>query len=221
MKISVATTLALALFLFICPQFSSAQGPEIIKLPTPQTEGGKPLMQALKARQSTRGGFGPMEKLSLQTISNLLWAADGVNRPPNHRTAPSAVDWQNVHIYLTTPDGLFLYLPEAHQLQVISKKDVRGIAGMQDFVPTAPLNLIYIADMSKTKTMKWQGEDVGVPWTFAGVGTIAQNVYLFCASEGLACILRAMVDPKAVAAEIKLGPDDKLILAQTIAQFKK
>ncbi|NLT65879.1 MAG: SagB/ThcOx family dehydrogenase [Acidobacteria bacterium] len=220
MRKSVIACLSLALMLVLSPDFSSAQGPEIIKLPAPQTEGGKPLMQALKLRQSTRGNFGPAVKLSDQVLSNLLWAADGVNRPDGKRTAPSAVDWQNIQIYVTTPDGLFLYDAPQHALRVIAKKDVRAVAGMQDFVKTAPLNLIYVADMSKTKGMKWEGENPGLTWSFAGVGAIAQNVYLFCASEGLACILRAMADSKAIAQELKLGPDQKFLLAQTVAQFK-
>ena len=223
--------LCLGMFFLIGPQFSASQEPaKVIKLPQPQTEGGKPLMQALKLRQSTRGNFGPEEKLSLQTLSNLLWAADGVNRPGGHRTAPSAVDWQNIQIYVTTADGLFLYDAPQHVLKVISEKDVRAICGLegsatgpmkQDFAKTAPVSLIYVADMAKTKAMKWQGEDVGATWSYAGAGAIAQNVYLFCASEGLACILRAMIDPVQIAKVFGLQPDQKPILTSTIGQFKK
>ncbi len=91
----------------------------------------------------------------------------------------------------------------------------------QDFAKTAPLSLVYVADMAKTKGMKYQGQDVGLPWTYTGAGAIAQNVYLFCASEGLACIVRAMLDEVQVAKTLKLGPDQKVLLTQTIAQFKK
>jgi SagB-type dehydrogenase family enzyme len=187
-------------------------------------------MQALKLRQSTRGNFGPEEKLSLQTLSNLLWAADGVNRPGGHRTAPSAVDWQNIQIYVATADGLFVYDAPQHVLKVILEKDVRAISGLegtasgpmkQDFAKTAPVSLVYVADMSKTKGMKWQGEDVGLPWTYAGAGAIAQNVYLYCASEGLACIIRAMIDPAQIAKVFELRPEQKAILTSTIGQFKK
>ncbi|HJX34005.1 MAG TPA: nitroreductase family protein, partial [Desulfatiglandales bacterium] len=189
-------------------------------LPPPQTEGGMPLMQALKLRQSTRGDFGPDTKLPMQLISNLLWAANGVNRPDGKRTAPSAIDWRNIDIYITTADGLFLYDADQHALKVLGRKDVRAVAGMQDFVKTAPLNLIYVADLSKTK---FGGKDMpeAETWSFAGVGAIYQNVYLFCASEGLACIVRAMVDKDAIAKELKLRPDQKVLLAQTVAYFKK
>ena len=224
-KLAVVCTI-FGLLLFANPYFSPAQEPSVIKLPPPQKDGGMPLMKALSLRQSTRGNFGPAEKLSMQTLSNLLWAADGVNRPNaaqperGHRTAPSAVDWQNIDIYVTTPDGLFLYDPIKHELKVLGKEDVRGVAGTQDFVPTAPLNLIYVADLAKAS---FQGKkmDTAEPWSWAGVGFIAQNVYLFCASENLACIIRAMFDANAVIKTLKLRPDQKPLLAQTVAQFKK
>jgi len=205
------------------PVFSSAQDANVIKLPPPQMDGGKPLMQALKLRQSTRGNFGPDVKLSMQLISNLLWAADGVNRPDGKRTAPSAVDWQNIDIYVTTADGLFLYDAPKHELKVLGKEDVRAVAGQQDFVKTAPLNLIYVADFARAKGFGGKGEVMPTAevWSFAGTGAIAENVYLFCASEGLACILRAMVDKDAITNTLKLRPEQKVILSQTVAHFKK
>jgi len=221
MKTFTLACLTLSLFLLIVPSHVSAQEADVIKLPPPQTDGGKPLMQALKLRQSTRGGFGPDVKLSMQVISNLLWAADGINRPESkHRTAPSAVDWQNIDIYVTTADGLFLYDVPKHELKVLGREDVRAVAGMQDFVKTAPLNLIYVADMARA-TFQGKAMDTAEVWSFAGVGAIAQNVYLYCASEGLACIVRAMVDRDAIAKTLKLRPDQKVILAQTVAHFKK
>jgi hypothetical protein len=192
--------------LMMVPSVSLAQNAEVIKLPPPQMEGGMPVMNALKLRQSTRGGFGPEVKLSMQVLSNLLWAADGVNRPGGHRTAPSAVDWQNIEIYLTTADGVFIYDAANHALKVVTKEDVRATAGL---------------DGSGAMKQEYQGQDVGIPWTYAGAGAIAQNVYLFCASEGLACILRAMLDEVQVAKTLKLGPDQKVLLTSTIAQFKK
>ncbi len=227
MKSSAVTCLIAGLLLLI-PCLSLAQ--EVIKLPAPQMTGGKPLMDCLKARQSTRGGFGPAVKLTDQQLSNLLWAADGVNRPPNHRTAPSAVDWQNIDIYVTTPDGLFLYDPIQNALKVITKEDVRATSGLegqasspmkQDFAKTAPVSLIYVADMAKTKGMNYAGQDVGATWSYAGAGAIAENVYLYCASEGLACIVRAMIDPDQIAKVFKLRPEQKAILTSTIGQFKK
>jgi SagB-type dehydrogenase family enzyme len=230
MKQTIVACLSLGLLMFLNPQLSVSQEAKVIKLPPPQTDGGKPLMQALKSRQSTRGGYGPEEKLSMQTLSNLLWAADGVNRPPNHRTAPSAVDWQNIDIYVLDADGVFLYDPTQNSLKVITDEDMRAKAGLegpaagpmkQDFAKTAPVSLVYVANLAKTKAMNYGGESVGLWWSAVGVGAIAQNVYLFCASENLACIVRAMVDATKLSEVFKLGPDQKVMLTSTIAQFKK
>ena len=222
MRKAVVACLIIGLVLCLSSSFSPAQEPEVIKLPPPQKDGGMPLMKALSLRKSTRGGFGPDTPLSLQTISNLLWAADGINRPgTNHRTAPSAADWQNIDIYVTTADGLFLYDPEKHELKVLGREDVRAVAGQQDFVAGAPLNLIYIADTDKAQFGGRAMPEVSNTWSFANVGFIGQNVYLFCASENLACIVRAMADADAIAKTLKLRPSQKFILAQTVAHFKE
>jgi nitroreductase len=221
MRTITVAFLALGLILLLAPPSASAQDGEVIKLPPPQMTGGMPLMQALKLRQSTRGNFGPDTPLSMQTISNLLWAADGVNRPGGHRTAPSAADWQNIDIYVTTASGLYLYDPIKQELKVLGKEDVRAVAGQQDFVKTAPLNLIYVADMARAKFGGKTMPEVEDTWSFANVGTIAQNVYLFCASENLACIVRAMIDKNVAGKALNLRPDQKIILAQTVAHFKK
>lgn len=214
--------LVASLFVFVSVGSAIAQEAEVIKLPAPQMDGGMPLMKALKLRQSTRGNYGPDTPLSIQTISNLLWAADGVNRKDGKRTAPSAVDWKNIDIYITTADGLYLYDAPKHELKVLGHEDVRAVAGQQDFVKIAPLNLIYVADYAKAK---FPGGDGVAPtaetWSFAGTGFIAQNVYLFCASENLACIVRAMADPAAIAKTLNLRPDQKFMLAQTVAHFKE
>ena len=218
----VAVLLITGLFFFVITASASAEEAKIIKLPAPRMDGGMPLMKALKLRQSTRGNYGPDTPLSMQTISNLLWAAFGVNREDGKRTAPSAVDWKNIDIYVTTADGLFLYDAPKHELKVLGREDVRAVAGQQDFVKTAPLNLIYVADFAKAT---FPGSDGVAPtaetWSFAGVGAIGQNVYLYCASEGLACILRAMADGNAIAKTLNLRPDQKFILAQTVAHFKE
>ena len=230
MRNTVVACLMIGLFLCMNPCFSLAQEPEIIKLPPPQKDGGIPLMKALSLRKSTRGDFGPDTPLSMQTLSNLLWAADGVNRPPNHRTAPSAVDWQNIDIYVLTADGVFVYDPIQHSLKVITDEDMRANSGLegssagpmkQDFAKTAPVSLVYVANLAETKTMNYGGESVGLWWSAVGVGAISQNVYLFCASENLACIVRAMVDATKLSQVFKLGPDQKVMLTSTIAQFKE
>lgn len=194
-----------------------AQELKPIQLPKPQTDGGKPLMQALKERRSSREFS--TQKLPPQVLGNLLWAAFGVNRPESgHRTAPSAMNRQEIDIYVATAEGLFLYDAKGHTLQPILAQDVRAETGRQPFVKDAPLNLVYVADYAKMGKMPEDNKSV---WSAAGVGFISQNVYLFCASEGLATVVRGMVDGPALAKTMKLRSDQKVILAQTVGYPKK
>jgi SagB-type dehydrogenase family enzyme len=188
----------------------------VVQLPPPRTTGGKPLMQALKDRHSTRE-FGS-QKLSPQVLSNLLWAAFGVNRPDGRRTAPSAMNWQEVDIYVATPDGLYLYDAKANALHTISTRDVREATGTQDFVKEAAANLVYVADLAKTG--RASGEEQTL-YLGADAGFIAQNVYLFCASEGLAAVVRGSVERPALSKLMKLRPEQKIILAQTVGYPKQ
>lgn len=190
----------------------SAQTEKPIVLPRPQTDGGKPLMQVLKERQSGREFSS--EKLPPQLLSNLLWAAWGVNRPDGRRTAPSASNRQEIDIYVATPEGLYLYNATDHQLQPLVKEDLRAATGRQPYVGQAALNLIYVADQTR----------MGRPddsTAFADTGFISQNVYLFCASEGLATVVRGSVDRESLSKLMKLRPDQKITLAQTVGYPKK
>lgn len=189
-------------------------GPEISdsSLPAPRMEGGKPLMQALKDRQTARDFSA--KKLPAQVLSDLLWAAFGINRPESgKRTAPSARNWQEMEIYVLMEDGAYLYDPRANKLRGIVKGDLRKMAGTQDFVAKAPLNLVYVADIAKMKGV--QPEDQSL-YAGADTGFIGQNVYLFCASEGLATVVRGSVDRKALAVALKLSDQKKITLAQTV-----
>ena len=188
-----------------------------VKLPAPQMDGGKPLMQVLKARQSGRE-FSD-QKLSPQTLSNLLWAAWGINRPDGRRTAPSASNRQEVEIYVTLPEGAYLYDAKAHALNPIASGDLRGATGSQPVAAGAALNLVYVADMAKagrSATDPQQQLNVG-----ADVGFIAENAYLFCASEGLATVVRASVPKAELAKQLKLRPDQQIVLAQSVGYPKK
>lgn len=188
-----------------------------IKLPAPKMEGGKPLMQALKERASTRD-FIP-EKLSDQTLSDLLWAACGVNRPDSgKRTVPSARNWQEINVYVAMESGLYLYDPKAHLLKAVLAEDIRALTGGQPFVTNAPVNLVYVADLSR---MEKAADGDKALYSAADTGFISQNVYLFCASEGLATVVRGNVDRKALAAKMGLRADQKIILAQSVGKKKK
>ena len=186
-------------------------------LPAPQTGGGKPLMQALKDRHSTREFSS--EKLPSQVLANLLWAAFGINRPDTgKRTAPSAMNWQEIDVYVATAEGLYVYDAKGNKLDPILAEDVRGAAGVQPFVKDAPLNLIYVADFAKTGKSSVDDRNF---YTAADAGFIAQNVYLFCASEGLATVIRGSIDRESLAKVMKLGDNQKIILAQTVGYPKE
>jgi SagB-type dehydrogenase family enzyme len=204
------------LTLVACASLALAQEQNPVPLPPPQTTGGKPLMQVLKDRHSTREFSS--QKLSPQTLSNLLWAAFGINRPDDKRTAPSAMNWQEIDIYVAMQDGLFIYDAKANTLKPVLQLDVRGATGQQAFVKDAAVDLVYVADLGKTG--KAGGEDQ-IMYTGADTGFIAQNVYLFCASEGLAAVVRGSVDREAFAKTAKLRPNQKIILAQTVGYPKK
>ena len=205
-----------SIVLIVCAALA-AQDLSPIKLPAPQTDGGKPLMQALKARQSARE-FGA-SKLAPQVLSNLLWAAWGLNRPDGHRTAPSASNKQEIDVYVVMAEGAYLYDAKANVLTPVASGDLRGLTGTQPFPATAALNLVYVADMTKTGrpvTDPQQALNVG-----ADAGFISANAYLFCASEGLATVVRASVDKAALGKALKLRDSQIIVLAQSVGYPKK
>jgi SagB-type dehydrogenase family enzyme len=188
-----------------------------IQLLKPQFDKGRPLMQVLKDRSSSRSFS--KEKLALQVISDLLWAAFGVNRPETgKRTAPSAMNWQEIDIYVAMSEGLYLYDAKAHMLKPILSEDIRPMAGRQEFVKDAPINLIYVADYSRMGTATKEDKDL---YSAADTGFISQNVYLYCASGGLATVVRGSIDREALAKVMKLRSDQKVILAQSVGYPKK
>jgi hypothetical protein len=167
-----------------------------VALPKPDMVGGKPLMQALKERHSTRE-FSPTP-LPLEVLANLLWAANGVNRPPaDKRTAPSAKGWHEIDVYVATADGLYLYDAKLHVLKLVVAQDLRALTGRQDFVKDAPVNLVYVADLAR-------------------MDADAKNVYLYCASQGLATVVRGWVDKDALAKAMQLKASQRVVLAQTV-----
>jgi SagB-type dehydrogenase family enzyme len=186
-----------------------------IKLPLPKQAGGKPLFEALKDRKSTRE-FGD-EKLNFKVISNLLWAAFGLNRLDGHRTAPSARNWQEIDVYVALKRGLYLFDPHANVLRQVLAEDIRAATGMQDFVGTAPLNLVYVADLARMSASDRTEQRF---YSAIDTGFISQNVYLFCASEGLATVVRGLVDRRSLAKLMQLRPQQRVIVVQTVGYPK-
>jgi SagB-type dehydrogenase family enzyme len=209
----LSVVLPLCLVFLFSTVFVYAEDLKTVQLPQPQTDGGKPLMQVLKERKTTRE-FSD-QKLSPQVLSNLLWAACGISRPDGKRTAPSARNKQEIDVYVTTPDGLFLYDAKTHSLKTILTKDVREQTGKQNTAKEAAVNLVYVADFSRMQ----EGDDkVALSW--ADTGFIAENAYLFCASEGLGVVVRALIDKDELGKTLKLTPDQKITLAQSIGYPK-
>ncbi len=197
------------------PHHIIAQEAKTIQLLKPDTSGGKPLMQALSDRKTTRT-FSE-KPLPDQVLANLLWAAFGINRPDGHRTAPSAMNWQEIDIFVAMKTGVYLYDAGKNALHPVSGKDIRELTGTQDFVKDAPVTLVYVADLAKVK--RATGEDRLI-YLGADCGFIAQNVYLYCASEGLACVVRGSVEREGLAKALNLRDDQQIILAQTVGLKK-
>lgn len=204
------------LFVFFFAGIASAAAEEIVKLPNPKMEGGMPLMQALKERRSGREFSS--EKLPVGTLSNLLWAAWGINRADGHRTAPSARNMQEIDVYVALSDGLFLYEPKEHQLRKILAEDVRAETGNNPYVKEAAVNLVYVADPERGNLTDEAAIEF---YTGADTAFIAQNVYLFCASEKLEVVVRGNIDRAALAKRMNLKPGQKITLAQSIGYPKK
>ena len=206
----------LILFLLLCPQFIFTQELQPIRLPEPQKEGGRPLMEVLGDRQSLREFRS--DSLPVQTLSDLLWAAWGINRPESgKRTAPSASNRQEIDVYVFTAQGVFVYDAVANTLVPVLAEDLRALTGTQPYVKDAPVNLVYVADFSK---MGGADDSQKLVTSSTNSGFIAQNVYLYCASEGLAVVVRGSVNKPALEAALKLRPEQKVILAQTVGYPK-
>ena len=182
-----------------------------IQLPAAQRTGGMPLMEALAARRSSRN-FDPARELDIQTLSNLLWAAWGINRTKG-RTAPSSHNRQEIELYVFLKDGVYRYLPAEHALEQLFEEDLRAATGTQPFVGQAPVEIALISDTTKITGKTPQGI---IESTYADTGFICQNIYLFCASENLATVARALVPKEELAARLSLPEGHIITLVQTV-----
>lgn len=192
-----------------------AAPPAAIELPAPALEGGLTLRQALRERKSHRA-YSP-KKLPRQMLSNVLWAAYGVNRPAEGgRTAPSAHNWQVIDVYVALEEGLFLYDARGHRLVLVNAADVRDLTSTQEFTHDAPLNLVYVARMEKMTASPEDSQEDLLAWASMEAGAVSQNVSLACAAERLATVVRAGVQRPAFAKAARLAPTHRILLAQTI-----
>ncbi len=192
------------LLLMLSLIFALSISAQDIKLDNPNKSGGKPLMQALSERKSNREF--QSKELPVSVLSDLLWAANGFNRPAN-RTAPTANDRQEIELYVTLKSGVYWYDAKNQLLKLIKSGDYRESTGSQDIVATAPLNVIFVVDMNKTSSREY---------AYTGCGFIAQNIYLFAASEGLGAVTRGWYDKDILAKLLNLSSHEEVLLTQSV-----
>ena len=172
-------------------------------------------MEALQERRTMRE-LKP-DRLPAQMLANLLWAGFGINRPASgHRTAPSAMNSQEVDLYVALSEGLYIYEAKPHQLKPVLRKDLRAKTSGQPFATNAPAVLIFVADLPRLTKAKPEQREF---YAALDTGFISQNVYLYCASAGLATVVYAL-DRAPLAAAMELRPEQKVILAQAVGYQK-
>ena len=176
-----------------------------IELPQPQKTGGMPLMEALSNRKSTRE-FSHDKQLSTQQLSDLLWATCGYNRE-DKLTIPTALNRQEVSVYVITPEGAWLYAAKENKLIQVSDKDVRDYAAAQDYAKQAPLNIAIVSDKDLMQNDIYAGTDAGAAM---------QNIYLWCASNGIGTVTRGSFDGENLAKALNLKDSQRVILVQTV-----
>lgn len=195
--------------------FSAFAG-EDIELPAPAQTGGKPLMEVLAARKSTRA-FDKERDLSPEVLSSLLWAGNGLSRDADHRTAPSAMNCREILLYVVGKTAVYRYSPEENKLVFVKEGDFRAATGMQPFAGEAPLNILLVADSERMGRMD---DAARAKYSATDAAFVSANLYLYCASEGLATVVRGAFDPDLIARSIGLPPTQRTILVQTIGYPK-
>lgn len=212
---NVLTKLALGMMGKLRPVPAKGISATSILLPPPTKHGGLPLMEALARRHSSRDFAST--PLPLPLLSDLLWSAYGMNRAEGGRTAPSALNAQEIDVFVALPSGAYLYDAKAHQLHLVAASDLRRVTGYQDFVDEAPLDLVYVADHARMGLMPVAQRE---SYASTSAGAISQNVYLFAAGNELATVIRAWIDRAAIADALGLTHDQQVLLSQTIGYHK-
>jgi len=188
------------------------QNNETLQLPEPERKGGMPLMEALNKRCTNRNFV--EGEISLQQLSNLLWAASGINRSEEKkRTSPTARNSQQIDIYVAINSGLFLYDFLNNCLIKVLSEDVREYMGRQDFTKIAAVMLIYVSNHDKLGSLSKENKDF---YSATDTGFIAQNVGLFCASEGLANVVLGAIDRDLMREKMKLTENQHIVLSHAI-----
>ena len=193
-----------------------AQDLTVIKLNTPEKNRGASVMKALDNRQSVRE-YAP-ESLKPQDLSDLLWAANGINRPDGKRTAPSARNLQEVEMYVVLPEGVYIYDHMAHALNPVNAGDYRAaVAGPQEFAKNAPLAIVLVADMNKYGNLEENSKLMAA----VDVGIVSQNINIACAALGLATVPRGTMDKETLKTALKLTDMHLLLLNNPVGYPKE
>ncbi|AKL98357.1 SagB/ThcOx family dehydrogenase [Endomicrobium proavitum] len=198
--------------MFVCAEISFAKDITLIK---PDFSKNNALITALKDRQSSRNFTD--KNLDIDTLSELLWAAGGVNRSNGHKTYPTAMNAQEVEIYVFDKTGAYLYDAKNSKLVLIAEGDKRADTGSQGFAAKASVNLIYVSDISK---LRGSDDNAKLLMSAVSVGAVTQNVALYCASKGLGNVVRASVDADKVSKILKLSKTQKVVIAQSVGHIK-
>lgn len=208
MKIVEKATLAGVFSMFLLGTLTA----QTIKLPAPVKSGGKPLMEVLNERKSTKAGY-LNKDLDLQTISDMLWAAYGFNRA-DKRTVPSANNSQEYSIYVLLNKGAYLYDPATNELSEVARGSFKDLLAnrQQPYVNDVPVHLVYVGNLDKSKA--------GKDGMLMDVGYISQNVYLYAASKGLGTVARASFDRKNLGPALKLNANQTVVLVQAVGFVK-
>ena len=191
----------------VSAQTQASAQPRIEQLPTPVKTGGMPLQEAIAARKSSRD-ISPDSHISKQDISNMLWAAWGITHD-DKRTVATALNKQELSIFIITANGICRYDAQANALVTVQTGDFRSLTGMQPFAKTAPLNIVFVADSQK--------QDKEIFQAYAA-GAASQNIYLYCASAGLKTVLRASFDKDKLAKAMHLSAREQVLFVQTVGK---
>lgn len=176
-------------------------------LPEPQTTGGKPLMQVMSERKSSRD-YQENQTVTKQDLSNMLWAAWGITHD-GKRTIATAMNRQELVLYVVTPTEVSRYNAEANTLTVVNTGDFRKYSTMQDFAAIAPINIVLVVDTSKQSRPEFQGYTAGAA---------SQNIYLYCAQAGLKSVVRAGFDADNLPQVLKLSSNERIMFVQTVGK---
>lgn len=177
------------------------------ELPAPQTTGGKPLMQIMNERKSSRD-YQENQVVSKQDLSNMLWAAWGITHD-GKRTIATAMNRQELVLYVVTPTEVSRYNPEANTLTIVNKGDFRKLCTLQDFAAIAPINIVLAVDTSRQERPEFQNYTAGAA---------SQNIYLYCAQAGLKSVVRAGFDREKLPQALKLPSNERILYVQTVGK---